>query len=103
MIRTFLISLLAVSGLALVVRAEERNMTLPPETGTYQSAPGVELVQANCIMCHSTEYVATQPPKPRAFWEAIVKKMKAKFGAPLKDEQIPSMVDYLTAAYGVAE
>lgn len=77
------------------------TITLPPETGTYKAAPGVELAQANCLMCHSTEYVSTQPPMPRKFWEATVKKMKEKFGAPTPDAQVTALVDYLTANYGV--
>lgn len=81
----------------------EVTITLPPETGTYRQAPGVELAQANCLMCHSTEYVAMQPPMPRKFWEAAVKKMKEKFGAPTPDTQVAALVDYLTANYGVPE
>lgn len=54
-------------------------------------------------MCHSTEYVAMQPPMPRKFWEAAVKKMKEKFGAPTPDAQVAALVDYLTVNYGVPE
>lgn len=81
----------------------EVTITLPPETGTYKAAPGVELAQANCLVCHSTEYVATQPPMPRKFWEATVKKMKDKFGAATPDAQVTALVDYLAATYGAQE
>lgn len=90
-------------GFSALLRAGEVAITLPPETGTYKTAPGVELAQANCLMCHSTEYVSSQPPMPRKFWEANVKKMKEKFGAPTPDDQIAALVDYLTATYGVPE
>lgn len=93
----------AVSVLALSSLGKEVTITLPAETGAYKKAPGVELAQANCMICHSTEYVATQPPMPRKFWEAAVKKMKEKFGAPTPDEQIAALVDYLTANYGVPD
>lgn len=83
--------------------AGEVSITLPPETGVYKTAPGVEVVQANCLTCHSTEYVSSQPPMPRKFWEANVKKMKEKFGAPIQDAQVAALVDYLTATYGVPE
>ncbi len=99
----FLRSVPITLAVVTIVRATEVSITLPPETGTYRKAPGVELAQANCMTCHSTGYVTTQPPMPRKFWEATVKKMKAKFGAPLVDEQIPSIVDYLTANYGVPD
>jgi sulfite dehydrogenase len=54
--------------------------------------------------CHSADYVLTQPTgMPRSFWEAEVNKMKKVFGAPLPDDQMASIVDYLvrtnTATY----
>ena len=58
-----------------------------------------ELAQSLCITCHSTEYVSTQPPLPRKFWEATVKKMKDKYAAPLPDDN-SALIDYLTSAYG---
>jgi hypothetical protein len=39
---------------------------------------------------------------PRKFWEAEVKKMKEKFAAPLADENLAALADYLTATYGLA-
>lgn len=71
----------------------------PIETGTYKPGKGMELVQALCSTCHSTEYVSTQPPFPRKFWEATVKKMKEKYAAPLP-EDATALVDYLTSNYG---
>ncbi|CAN5795301.1 hypothetical protein BH11VER1_BH11VER1_33730 [soil metagenome] len=71
----------------------------PTETGTYKPGKGVELAQSLCITCHSTEYVSTQPPLPRKFWEATVKKMKEKYAAPLPDDAT-ALVDYLTSNYG---
>jgi hypothetical protein len=94
---------LLIPSLSAMLYAGEVAITLPPETGTYKAAPGVELVQANCLMCHSTEYVSTQPPMPRKFWEASVKKMKEKYGAPTPDVQVAALVDYLAATYGAQE
>jgi mono/diheme cytochrome c family protein len=95
--------LLLTLSLPVLLRAGEVTITLPPETGIYKAAPGVELVQANCLICHSTEYVSSQPPMPRKFWEATVKKMKEKFGAPTPDAQVAALVDYLAATYGAPE
>jgi len=58
---------------------------------------------ANCLSCHSSEYVLSQPPMPRKFWEASVKKMKDKFGAPTPDDQVAALVDYLATTYGLKE
>ena len=94
---------LPVLAFPVLLCAGELKITLPPETGTYKAAPGVELAQAHCMACHSTDYVSTQPPMPRKFWEATVKKMKEKFGAPTPDAQVAALVDYLSATYGTQE
>ena len=37
---------------------------------------------------------------PRAYWENMVKRMKAVFKAPLNDADMPAIVDYLAKTYG---
>lgn len=79
------------------------EITLPRETAQYAPSdlPGYKLVEQNCLMCHSAHYVQYQPPSsPRAYWEAVVHKMKQPFGAFFPDEDIPAMVDYLVKTYG---
>lgn len=91
-------ALLLASTYALAV-----EINLPPETATYKPSqlPGYQLVQKNCMTCHSAQYPATQPPSlNRAYWEATVKKMKKPFGAQFDDADIPAMVDYLVKTYG---
>jgi sulfite dehydrogenase len=89
--------------LAAAPLATALDITLPPETATYRPSDlaGYQLVQQNCMICHSAQYVQTQPPAmPRGFWEATVRKMKKPYGAPFADEDIPAMVDYLVKTYG---
>jgi sulfite dehydrogenase len=84
-----------------VVRAAEIN--LPPETAVFKPStlPGYELVQRNCMLCHSVHYVQSQPPQSsRAYWEATLKKMRKPFGATFPESEIPVMVDYLVKNYG---
>ena len=91
-------AMLLASACALAV-----EINLPPETAAYKpsSLPGYQLVQKNCMTCHSAQYPATQPPSSnRAYWEATVKKMKKPFGAQFDDADIPAMVDYLVKTYG---
>jgi sulfite dehydrogenase len=79
------------------------DVQLPPETAAYRPSelPGYQLVQRNCMTCHSAQYVGTQPPtSPRAYWDATVKKMKKPFGAQFPDEDVPAIVDYLSKTYG---
>jgi hypothetical protein len=42
-----------------------------------------------------------QPPTaPRPYWDAMVKRMKAVFKAPIDDAEMPAIVDYLARTYG---
>ncbi len=78
------------------------DIALPPETTQWKSAdhPGFALVQKNCMTCHSADYAQYQPNSSRAYWDATVKKMKKPFGAPIADDDMPAMIDYLVKAYG---
>ena len=101
-LRVVMLGLLtAAAGLAAAVEIQ-----LPPETATYKPSklPGYQLVQKNCMTCHSAQYPATQPPTmDRAYWEATVKKMKKPFGAQFSDADIPAMVEYLVKTYGAEQ
>jgi hypothetical protein len=42
-----------------------------------------------------------QPPSAaRPYWEAMVKRMKTVFKAPINDADMPDIVDYLVKTYG---
>jgi hypothetical protein len=84
----------------LLALAAEKKIELPAEPMKFKEGKGSELAMAYCYTCHSVEYIATQPPMPRKFWEATVLKMRDKFGAPLPEESVQPLIDYLTAAYG---
>jgi mono/diheme cytochrome c family protein len=94
---TFLASLAFVAvGLAETVKIE-----LPPEHATLKPGPGAELATGQCLICHSAEYITTQPPgKPLAFWKAEVEKMRKVYGAPIPDDQINTIAEYLAHSYG---
>ncbi len=77
------------------------SISLPGDAGfAFKPGPGANVVQANCLTCHSSAYVSTQAPMTRAQWTGEVTKMKAVYGAPIADDAVPAIVDYLTANYG---
>lgn len=83
--------------------ADTLRIELPKETATLKPGPGADMANGQCLICHSAEYVATQPrDKPLAFWKAEVEKMKKVYGAPVPDDQIDSIAEYLTRNYGSA-
>src|SRR5215469_6721416 len=73
---------------------------LPPETATYKDAPGVSLVNAQCLTCHSVEYVQMQPPLSLKVWTAEVVKMQQKYGAPVPTNMVSDIAYYLAVNYG---
>lgn len=76
------------------------KIELPPETASFKPGAGAQLANGQCLVCHSVDYVVTQPPFPRAFWAASVKKMRETFGAQIPPELVEPLVDYLARNYG---
>ena len=89
--------------LAGTSQAAEKTITLPPDGVqlTPNALPGYAKAQTNCVACHSAEYMLYQPPTaPRAYWNAMVQRMKSVFNAPIDDADMPLIVDYLVKTYG---
>ena len=84
----------------LVATAADTVFKLPAETARLKQAPGLELANANCILCHSVDYISTQPRLNAAQWRASVLKMQAKYGAPIATNNVDLLVDYLAKHYG---
>src|SRR5262249_16956901 len=56
------------------------------------NAPETELVNAQCRICHTIEYL-TQQRLGEAGWKKTIDKMR-KFGANLTDDQVTSLVAF---------
>jgi len=101
----FAAALLFGSGIALAAGPAPpkgtTSITLPGEAGaSFKPGAGVAAAQSFCLSCHSSAYVAMQPVLSAAQWTAEVNKMKAVYGAPIPDDQVPAIVNYLVAEYG---
>lgn len=73
---------------------------LPPETIALKPGKGREVVLGQCAMCHSLDYITTQPPLPMGGWVASIEKMRSKYGAPVPTNAVALLADYLTEQYG---
>jgi hypothetical protein len=96
------LALLLIALTPLPARALE--ITLPVEKVRLADSPlpGAALAGAMCYTCHSAEYVLYQPPtSPRTYWQATVTKMQKVFAAPIPDDAVAPIVDYLVKLYGV--
>lgn len=90
-------------GSAALSHAATKSIDLPPDGVQLKSSslPGYAKAQANCVACHSAEYMQYQPPTAaRPYWDAMVKRMKTVFKAPIDDADMPMIVDYLAKTYG---
>ena len=62
---------------------------------------GRQLVEANCIACHSLDYIQMNSRfQDRKGWGATVNKMVKVMGAPIRSEDALAIVDYLVRNYG---
>jgi mono/diheme cytochrome c family protein len=89
--------------LAVPAPAGAKDIQLPPDGVQLKASPlpGYAKAQAGCVACHSAEYMLYQPPgAPRPYWDAMVKRMKVVFKAPIDDADMPAIVDYLVKTYG---
>jgi len=91
------------SGRAALLMMLLAGPTLADETALHlKDGPAAVKVGAYCATCHSVDYVLMNSGfLKKAGWDAEVKKMIQKFGAPVPDEDVPAIVDYLTHNYGV--
>ncbi|WP_024520234.1 cytochrome c [Bradyrhizobium sp. Tv2a-2] len=71
-----------------------------PDPGALFPGPGADAVNSNCLACHSTEMVLTQPAFPKATWEAEVQKMIKVYKAPVDEKDVGAIVDYLVRTKG---
>lgn len=71
------------------------TLTLPPDRMGFQPGAGRQLAGQYCLICHSADYIYTQPPHNAGEWTDIVNKMKTAFGCPIPNEDIAPLVRYL--------
>ena len=88
--RTMIALLLIAAAPAL---AQESQLRL-------RDGPGRQLVEANCVMCHSLDYIPMNSPfLDRKGWEASVNKMIKVMGAPIAEADAQKITDYLAGQY----
>ncbi len=76
------------------------SVDLPFGDTTFPDGPGLDVINNNCLACHSAGMVLTQPPLPRAVWQTEVEKMRAAYKAPVAQQDVQPIVDYLTRLKG---
>lgn len=73
------------------------SVELPYDELAYPEGQGAEVMNANCASCHSASMVLLQPKLSREQWTGIVRKMRDVYRAPVADEDVPAIIDYLAS------
>jgi mono/diheme cytochrome c family protein len=73
-----------------IVRVE-----LPAGDEPFPPGVGADIASSQCLICHSAGMVLTQPPLKKDEWRAEIIKMRSAFGAPIPDDQVDGLSEYL--------
>lgn len=88
---------------AATIRGTVRSIQMPQITPELPPGPHHDEVLVFCGMCHTPRYITIQPPFPRKTWLAEVTKMRTSFSAPIPEEKVEGIVDYLMSVRGTPE
>jgi mono/diheme cytochrome c family protein len=70
---------------------------IPKYQANLPAGPHQEVFATACLTCHTARYISMQPPLTAAKWEESVRKMMKTYAAPIADDQVPQIVQYLMA------
>jgi cytochrome c5 len=73
-----------------IVRVE-----LPASDESFPPGIGADIASSQCLICHSAGMVLTQPPLKKDEWRAEIMKMRTAYGAPIPDDQVEGLSEYL--------
>ena len=71
------------------------QIELPANDESFPPGVGAEIANSQCQICHSAGMVLTQPPLKKDEWRAEIMKMRSSYGAPIPEDQVDGLADYL--------
>jgi len=75
-------------------RLESAAVELPDDAELFVG-PDADMLNADCLACHSPSMIRTQPPLTRDQWNAVVIKMQTAYRAPVAPAEIEPLTDAL--------
>jgi hypothetical protein len=87
------------SGAEKLTGFKSQSADLPFGDRNFPGAKA-DAINNNCLTCHSAGMVLNQPAMPRATWQAEVDKMRTVYKAPIPEEDVKPIVDYLAQLKG---
>lgn len=79
------------------------SIELPKIAVELKSGAGKETTERFCGICHSLDYITTQPAFSKAQWTTAVNKMIKVMGAPVGEEEAKTIINYLADGYGTGK
>jgi len=95
--KLLLVILISISPLFAQVKG---GITVPYIDFPMKEGKGMYSTKGKCNMCHSWGYTLNQGLQSKKFWRKKVIKMIVVFKAPIENEYIDEVVDYLYENYG---
>jgi mono/diheme cytochrome c family protein len=96
------VALITVSVLASLAAYTEQKLSLksvsvdlPFGDRMFPDGPGADLVNSNCLACHSVGMVLNQPALSEAQWRTEVEKMRTAYKAPIDPKDVDKIIRYL--------
>jgi cytochrome c553 len=77
------------------VKLHSVSVKFPPSDITFPGGREADVVNNNCLLCHSAGMVLDQASLSRAAWQDEVEKMRNAYKAPIPATDVPAIVDYL--------
>jgi mono/diheme cytochrome c family protein len=71
------------------------DVVLPSSDRVYPGGAAAEVINNNCLSCHSAGMVLTQPVLSEGAWRDEVNKMRNAYKAPVAVEDVAAIVAYL--------
>jgi len=95
------IAILMAAGLTYAASKDAvHTIELPKISVELRAGDGKETTERFCGICHSLDYITTQPPFSKTQWTATVNKMIKVMGAPISEKEANTIINYLAAEYG---
>jgi cytochrome c5 len=70
------------------------NLNVPYSDQMF-TGPGADVVNNNCLACHSADHVLNQPVLSAKAWDEVVHKMVNAYNAPIASKDVAPIVGYL--------
>jgi hypothetical protein len=100
--KRFILILFLLQGVLFAVDAT-KGITMPYMQFPMKPGKGMYSTKGKCNMCHSWGYTINQGVQSKKFWREKVIKMIEVFHAPIREEDIEEVVEYLYNNYGNGE